>query len=151
MTTTDQARRARRRLDIKLAAFHPPEQYAAPPSGWLRAIRDALGMAQADLAARLDVTPQAVQQIEAAERDGTIRLSTLRRVAAAMDCTVAYVVLPNTTLESTVTSQAYRVLDEEIAATERTMALEAQGATVSRDKVRELVDDLVSSKRLWRR
>ena len=151
MTTLSESRRARRRLDTKLAAFHPPEQYAAPASGWLRAIRDALGMSQADLAARLDVTPQAVQQMEAAEREGTIRLSTLRRAADAMDCTVAYVVLPRSTLESTVTAQAYRVLDAEIAATERTMALAAQDATVAREAVQELVDQLVASRGLWRR
>lgn len=151
MATSEQARRARRRLDLRLAAFHPPEQYAPPPSGWLRAIRDALGMSQADLGARLGVAPQAVQQLEASERDGTIRLSSLRRAAEAMDCVVAYVVLPRTTLESTVTAQAYRVVDEEIAAAQRTMALEDQAASVSRDTVRDLVDGLIASKRLWRR
>ena len=148
--TPDQARRARRRLDLRLAAFHPAEQYATPPGGWLRAIRDALGMSQADLGERLGVAPQAVQQLEANERDGTIRLSSLRRAADAMDCDVVYLVLPRTTLESTVTAQAYRVVDEEIAATERTMALEAQDTSVSREVARELVDQVIASRRLWR-
>jgi predicted DNA-binding mobile mystery protein A len=150
MPSAEEARRARRRLDVRLVALQPPQRYAVPPAGWLRAVRDALGMSQADLGRRLDIAPQAVQQIEAGERDGSVRLATLRRAADAMDCDLAYVLLPRTTLESTVTAQALRVVDREIAATERTMALEDQATTVSEDTRRTLVDRLVASKRLWR-
>lgn len=144
-------RRARRRLDAKLASLQPAARYVPPPTGWLRAVRDALGMAQSDLAARLGVSAQAVQQIEASERDDSIRLGTLRRAAAAMDCTVAYVLLPRTTLEDTVTAQARSVAAAEAEATERTMALEAQDATLPDEVVSDVVDRLVASKRLWRR
>lgn len=151
MPTVDAARRSRRRLDARLSSLPSRDEFSPPGGGWVRAVREALGMSQADLAARLRVAPQAVQQIEASERDGTVRLSTLRRAAEAMDCTVAYVLLPRTALEDTVVAQARRIAATEIAATERTMALEAQPAVIPPAVRDELVDRLVASKRLWRR
>jgi predicted DNA-binding mobile mystery protein A len=144
------SRRGRRRLDTRLGALRP-EQIAVPPAGWVRAVRDALGMSQADLAARLDVTPQAIQQVETSERDGRVRLATLRRAAEAMDCTLVYALVPNTSLEDTVIRQARAVVGAEVEAAERTMALEAQDATLPPEAVRELTDRLLDSKALWSR
>ena len=143
--------RARRQLDARLGPLRPVARYAPPPRGWLRAIRESLGMAQADVAARLGVTQAAVQQLEVSEQDGTIRLSSLRRVADAMGCDVAYVLLPRTSLAATVRAQAERVVDAENAAAERSMALEAQEATLLPEARERLVDELVGAKRLWRR
>ena len=108
-------------------------------------------MAQADVAARLGVTQAAVQQLEANEQDGTIRLGSLRRVADALDCDVAYVLLPRTSLAATVRAQAERVVTAENGAAERSMALEAQDATLLPEVREQLVDELVGAKGLWRR
>ena len=150
MTSSDLARQSRRRLDTKLAALQPAERFVAPPLGWIRAIRTALGMAQGDLALRLGVSAQAVQQFEASESDGSVRLSTLRRAAEAMDCTLVYALVPRSSLEETVEAQVRSVLAAETAAAERSMVLEAQGATLSPEALRPAADALIASRRLWR-
>lgn len=108
-------------------------------------------MSRADLAARLGVTWQAVQQIEENERDGGVRLSTLRKAADAMECDLVYALVPRSSLEDSVTRQALRVVRDETAAAERTMALEAQDAELSDDAARDLADRLVDARRLWSR
>ena len=50
--------RARQRLDGRLLALKPEDRFHAPPKGWLRAIRDAVGMTGVQFAKRLDSAPE---------------------------------------------------------------------------------------------
>ena len=145
------SRNDRARLDKRLAAWKTLP-VAAPPRGWLRAVRDALGMSQADLAARVEVTRQRVAQLEQAEVDGSIQLSTLRRAAEAMDCLLVYAIVPNTTLEDTVYRQAFNVAAIDVDRARQTMLLEAQlGGEGDHERLREsIVEQLLDSRRLWR-
>ena len=49
----DTRRRARQRLDERLLALKPVDRFKAPPKGWVRAIRDALGMTGVQFGKRL--------------------------------------------------------------------------------------------------
>ena len=80
----DHAKKVRPR---SLTITQPP---MPPPKGWIRAIRDAVGMTGGQLASRLGIRPQTVAALEKSEAAGSIQLSTLRRVAEAMDCTLVY-------------------------------------------------------------
>ncbi len=115
----------RRQLDARLAAHPRP---APPRDGWIRAIREALGMTLAQLGARLGVTPQSVQDLEVRERDGTITLERLRQAADALGCDVVVTVVPRTSLEAIVATQARARLLAERAHVVHTMRLEAQDA-----------------------
>ena len=83
--------RARKRLDTKFSLIRPVEQFAQPPKGWIRGIRDALGMSLRQLGDRLGIAGQSVRDIEESEANGTIQLKTLRRVAEV----VIVVVVPD--------------------------------------------------------
>ena len=65
-----------------------------PPAGWLRAIREALGMTSAVLAGRLEITASGVRKLEHAEAIDAITIGTLRRVAEALDCDLQYALVP---------------------------------------------------------
>jgi transcriptional regulator with XRE-family HTH domain len=67
-----------------------------PAAGWLRTVREALGLTLADLAKRLGNSPPAVRSFEQAEAEDRITLASLRRAAAAMGCDVIYVLVPRT-------------------------------------------------------
>lgn len=149
MTTREQARRARERLDARFRDLQPVERYALPRLGWVKAIREALGMSLADLGRRMGLTAQTVQDIERSEQAGTIRLDTLRRAAQALDCTLAYVLIPNSSLRDTVVTQAEHVIDAETGAAEHSMALEAQPAALLPSARQAMIDRLVQSGRLW--
>src|SRR3984885_14996073 len=101
---------ARKRLDARLVPLNddrPP--LPVPPKGWVRAIRDALGMSGVQLAKRLKVSPQTVEAMEKSEAGGTIQLNTLKRAAEALDCTLVYALIPRTSLENTVNNRARQI------------------------------------------
>jgi predicted DNA-binding mobile mystery protein A len=151
MRRAERAAQARRELDRKFSAAQL-EPIAAPPrSGWIRAIRGALGMSQAVLAERLGVTGSAVNQLERAELHGGITTGKLAEVARALDCTLVYALVPNSTLEQTITAQAETAAAELLGYAARTMALEDQAIDERqrRDAVQRYAQKLVTSGNPW--
>ncbi|WP_019195357.1 mobile mystery protein A [Afipia birgiae] len=144
---TEARRRARERLDERLALLKPEERFRAPAKGWVRAIRDALGMSGVQFARRLNVRPPSVASLEASEENGTIQLKTLRRAAEALDCTLVYALVPNDTLQGAVHARARALALRDLGRVSHTMKLEAQETpdgsgddrleTYIRDKIRE--------------
>jgi predicted DNA-binding mobile mystery protein A len=108
-------------------------------------------MPLAGLGYRLGVSASTVRSMEQSEQAGTIQLKTLRRAAEAMDCTLVYMLIPNTSLHDTVVAQAERVIDAETGAAEQSMALEAQASDLLPAARRAMIDRLVASGRLWGR
>src|SRR5438045_3983720 len=94
----DKARRIRQsraQLDKRYADFRPIERFAPPVRGWIKAVREALGMTTGQLARKLEISQPSVSAMESSELKGTIELATLRRVADALDCKLVYVLVPN--------------------------------------------------------
>ncbi len=149
MTTRTAARRARASLDARLGALGDPERYRPPHSGWIRAIRDALGMSAAELGRRMNVTGPAVSALERSERDGAARLDTLRRAAEAMDCTLVYVFIPNQGLDEALQSRAEQAARRHLAHVATTMALEDQALAVTDDLVHEQAQLLIETGNVW--
>ncbi len=143
------ARRARISLDKRLRQLGPAEQYRVPPSGWVRAIRDALGMSAADLGRRMGISGPAISALERSERSETVRLDTLRRAAEAMDCTLVYAFIPQKGLAETVQDQARQTARQQLQHVATTMALEDQRVSLDVDLINEQADLLIETGRLW--
>ena len=79
---------ARRHLDKRLARLRPIDELARPQRGWVRAIRDAIGMTSSQLANRMKVSQSRISELERAEVEGRLTLDSLERAAAALGCTV---------------------------------------------------------------
>jgi predicted DNA-binding mobile mystery protein A len=145
------AKQARRELDRKFAEGRISELRARPRSGWIRAVRGALGMSQAALAKRLGVTASAVYQLEQAEGTGGITLAKLSDVARALDTQLVYFFVPNSTFEQAVINRARRVATEQLGYVQATMVLENQGIGVTHQE--ELIDDyaerLITRGSIW--
>jgi predicted DNA-binding mobile mystery protein A len=135
-------KRARAALDKRLSQFRPTEQLFPPPKGWVRAIRDALGMSGAQLARRMDITPQSLNGLEQSEASETIRMETLRKAAAALDCQLVYALVPNKPLEDIVAERARAKALEAIGGVSHSMAMEDQ--TVLGDDLEERIQIFIS-------
>ena len=146
-----QRQRSRRALDRELDVYRPASGRPRPHRGWIRAVRDALGMSTADLARRMRAAQPLIPQLEQSEVAGSIRLETLERVAAALDSTLVYALVPNDTVEALVQRRAHWLADRDVGATDQSMRLEAQTPPRElRDElVHDLADHLVDSRRLW--
>jgi predicted DNA-binding mobile mystery protein A len=121
--------RARRRLDERLQALAPASRFAVPPRGWIRAIRDALGMSGSQLGQRIGITAQSIQNLEESEANGTAQLNTLRKAAEAMDCVLVYALLPKSSLEGTVCDRERAIAIDALRRVSHSMALENQSVT----------------------
>ena len=116
-------------LDASLAQFVPLRHLQPPKKGWIRAIRDALGMSGRQLGQRMSVSKMWIADMERLEASGTTTLKTLRRAAEAMDCVLVYALVPKTTLKETLLKQARQKVRQDMARASHTMALEDQALT----------------------
>jgi predicted DNA-binding mobile mystery protein A len=145
-----QSRAARRALDRRLSQLPAAPAFIPPARGWIRAVRNALGMSAVDLAARLQVKPASVSDIERSESRGRIRLDTLERAAEAMGCDLAYALIPRGGLAEIVQRRAREKVEEQTRAVSRGMDLEAQSTQVDDEVVREEMERLIASGQLWK-
>lgn len=144
---------ARRQLDRRLGSFIDPNSFKPPPRGWVRAIREALGMTAAQLGQRLGVTQERALAIEKAEVRGAITLDSLQRTAHALDCRLVYALAPKKQFEEMVKDRALALASQRLKSTGHSMALEAQSveAADEREQLERLTRQLMerAGSELW--
>jgi|SRR5579872_3314839 len=142
-----------RHLDKRFSSLRPLAKLQRPAKGWLRAIRDALGMTTAQYARRLGVSQPRIVELEKSEQGGSVTLNTLQRAAEALGCRVVYVLVPERPLAEVVQKQAERVADRQAKAIEQTMRLEDQAVNdkkAARELRQQAIEDLLRRPaRLW--
>jgi predicted DNA-binding mobile mystery protein A len=114
-----------RQLDTNLRAWRAITD-PRPSGGWLRAIRQALGMTTRQLARSLGVTQAAVVDAERTEARGDITLTTLQRYATALGCEVRYALVPKRRLREMIEDRAEKIARDQIERVSHSMALEDQ-------------------------
>jgi predicted DNA-binding mobile mystery protein A len=142
-----------RHLDKRFAALRPLAKGARPPKGWLRAIRNALGMTTAQFGRRLGVSQPRIVELEQSEVSGSVTLHTLQRAAEALGCRLVYALIPEKPLAETVGERAELIAKQQQAAVEHTMRLEDQsvkGKAAGKDLRRQFIEELLRRPaRLW--
>ena len=116
-------------LDKRFSKLRPFVQVARPSRGWIRAIREALGMTTGQLAKRLGVQQPRVIVLERCEADGNITMKSLERAAEALGCRLVYALVPEKPLADTIRQRASLIAERQLASIEQTMRLKAQGVT----------------------
>jgi predicted DNA-binding mobile mystery protein A len=112
-----------------------------------------------EMAARMGVTQSRTSQLERAEVDGSILLSTLERAAVALHCKVCYALVPVEPLEAIVFRQAWQKAAAEIAGSAPHMgplvheAMYSEDRTSAAEAVAEDIEDLafrlIDRRGLW--
>ena len=117
---------ARKYLDKRLNPLINADAFARPPRGWIKAIREALGMTTAQLAKRLGIAQPSAVGLEKAEASKAITLETLERAARALDCTLVYALVPREPLDTIVQQRASEKARARLRAISHSMTLEDQ-------------------------
>lgn len=143
-----------RQLDATLSRWRAADLPPRPPAGWLKAIREALGMTATHQAKSLGVTTSTVTRLETSEADDTISLATLRRAAEALGCELQYALVPKQSLTDTLEARATALARQQMAAISHSMALEAQATSpeIVEAQTRALAESILKGSRraLWR-
>jgi len=116
-----------RQLDQAVEPFRLLERRSPPRDGWVRVIREALGMSIRQLAERCGLAKTSVHSIETNEAAGRVQLDSLRTVAEAMECDLVYALVPRGSLQKIIDRQAERKAREMVDQVSDSMELEAQG------------------------
>jgi predicted DNA-binding mobile mystery protein A len=142
-----------RHLDKRFAALRALVTSQRPPKGWLRAIRDALGMTTAQFGKRLGVSQPRIVELEQSEVSGGVTLNTLQRAAEALGCRFVYALVPERPLADTVRERADLIAARQTDAVAQSMRLEDQEVTskeVAKELHRRQVERLLRRPaRLW--
>ena len=134
-------------LDRSLETFAVTRSVSRPKRGWLRAVREALGITIRDIARRMRKAPQTVAAFEKSEETHRITLQTLRHYAEAMGCELVYAIVPKAgSLKQLVESRTRDTVESDVRAVEHTMALEDQATAGIQDKIRRETQRLLKKR-----
>jgi predicted DNA-binding mobile mystery protein A len=141
-------------LNDKMLGFAFLKQATMPPTGWIKAIRTAIGMSMQQLGNKLEVSKQAVLDMEKREKDGSITIKSLKEIGRALDMQLVYGFVPEDgSLEAMIERRAVELATQIVLRTSATMNLENQGNTNERiqkaikERAEEIKNDL--PKILW--
>ncbi len=119
-------------LEQKFETLDAARRVAARPArGWLRAVREAIGLTQGEVASKLGVKRQSLAQFENAEEHGSISIASMRRAAEAMDCELVCFVVPRESVARSFTqlAQIHDPAAKHLKATEHSMSLKGKDAS----------------------
>lgn len=141
-------------LERRLSSFSALKDVSVPPMGWLKYVRISLGMTMQQLASRLLITRQSIQEIEQREREGSITLRRLQEVASALDMQLVYGFIPKDgSVEQLIDRKAHELASSIIVRSSNTMKLEDQ--EVSTERLNKALKERIASikntlpKTLW--
>jgi predicted DNA-binding mobile mystery protein A len=144
---------ARKHLDKKLNSLRHLDALSRPPRGWIKAVREALGMTTAQLGRRMGVSQPRAVTVEKAEVSGSITLDSLERAAHALDCRLVYALVPRESLEKQVQDRVREMAKKRLDAISHNMALEDQ--RISKDdeqaQLERMIEELLDALgfKLW--
>jgi predicted DNA-binding mobile mystery protein A len=132
-------------LGARVEKFKWSTEVGPPVKGWIKSIRKALGMSGSQLAERMNVAQPRISRLEKDELTGSVTLKTMRQAAEAMDCVFVYAIVPRTSLDDVIQTQAEIVAKERLSRSSHTMMLEDQQLSNCEQKRmwKDMVDDLV--------
>jgi predicted DNA-binding mobile mystery protein A len=114
-------------LDRGLKPYRAARMVPRPSKGWIRTIRQALGVSSGELARRLGTSRQLPLQLEKGEAEDRITLKSLRAVANALDCDLVYALVPRAdSLQESNENRARAEAKKQVLGVEHSMALEDQ-------------------------
>ena len=132
-----------RALDKKIFDLKSAKNIVPQSSGWIKTVREAIGMTVSQLAARLGVTQPRITKMESNEDN--LKLSTMKKAAEAMNCEFVYYFKPRTTFQNLVDEQAQKKAAEVLKTVNVNMALENQ--EIAEDEaVKDFASDLINTK-----
>lgn len=112
-----------RQMEKKTKAF---ADFVQPGKGWIKTMREVLGMNIRQLAEKIEVSSERVVRIESDELNNKLTMATLQKVASAMNCRFVYAFVPNENLDKFLEKTAKEKATAQMLKISHSMALEDQ-------------------------
>ena len=121
---------------------------ARPQQGWLKTIREFLGMTTTQLAKRLEISQPRIVAMEKNERN--VKISTMERVADTLNCDFSYAFVPRENIDDIIYNQAKKKAKKILDKVNKNMGLENQLAKTD-DLLKDIIEELLDGNiaRIW--
>lgn len=141
-------------LNEKILQLAGMQHVIVPPIGWIKAIRNSIGMSMEQLGKKLSITKQGVMDIEKREMEGATTIKAMQEIAKAMDTQFVYGFVPNAgSLEQMIETRALEIAKIIVQRTSTTMKLEEQANSKERIEkaIKERAAEIINKtpKILW--
>jgi predicted DNA-binding mobile mystery protein A len=114
-------------LNEKMLQLAGMKHVIIPPIGWIKAIRNGIGMSMEQLGKKLSITKQGVMDIEKREKEGAITIKSMQEIAKAIDMQFVYGFVPDAgSLDQMIEMRALEMATKIVQRTSNTMKLEDQ-------------------------
>lgn len=139
----------RRALDKKFSKAKCFSLLKRPSRGWIKTIREALGITSTQLAKMLGLTQPRVIKME--QNENNLKISTLEKIAEVLNCEFVYAFIPRQNLESMVYDKAKEKAIKILDNVSCNMAYENQRITIDSDVLNDTIQELLNcpNARLW--
>lgn len=124
-----------------------------PEIGWVKTIRETLGMNTRQLGKRCNVSSERIIRIESDEIEGRTTVATLEKIAQAMNCRLVYAIVPNDGMIEFIERVAEDKAKIQLQQTSHHMALEDQKISIEsmKEQIHFLKEELLKNniKHIW--
>lgn len=143
----------RLQLDRILTNIRNSTGFEKPRQGWIKTIRENLGMTVKQLARRAGISPVRITEIERSEINGNLTFETFLKVARALNCRFVYTLVPEKSLQNIVEEQALKKATMDCKNVYHSMVLEDQAPDRSRmeDFIKIRAEEMLQKKisKIW--
>ena len=121
---------------------------ARPQQGWLKTIREFLGMTTTQLAKRLEISQPRIVAMEKNERN--VKISTMEKIADVLNCDFSYAFVPRENIDDIIYNQAKKKAKKILDKVNKNMGLENQLAKTD-DLLKDIIEELLDGNiaRIW--
>jgi predicted DNA-binding mobile mystery protein A len=127
-------------LNNKMSEFKALKSVNKPSFGWIKAIRTSLGMTMQQLGNRLNISKQAVLDIEKREKEGSITIKSMVEISKVLEMEFVYGFVPNDgSLDSLIEKRANQLAQQSVMRTAQTMQIEDQSP--SKERIKEAIKE----------
>ncbi|OGX37966.1 MAG: hypothetical protein A3C36_04400 [Omnitrophica WOR_2 bacterium RIFCSPHIGHO2_02_FULL_52_10] len=131
----------REQLDKKLDSLKAFASSGVPKQGWIKTVREALGLSARQLGEKAGIDQSRISRLESAEKDGSLKLSSLQKIAKGLNMRFVYGFVSEDTLEEMVRAQAKKIALKRLKRLNNTMRLEKQG--LSSEEQKKALEDMI--------
>ena len=137
-------------IDRRFEALRSMKDKSQVREGWIKFMRNALGMTINDLAKLLSLSRIRVAQAERGEAEGKITIATLKKMAEAMDCEFIYSFVPKKDIRTAIHDKAVAKATEILSTAELHMKLEDQAVSGNKkERIERLAKKLIETGDIW--
>lgn len=134
----------------RIESLRSIKEKASVREGWIKYMRTALGLTLSDLAKLASLSIASVAQAERRETEGQVSLSTLKKMADAMECELVYAFVPKKDLNTMIHDKAFDKARKTLNLADLHMKLEDQKVTGDeKERIERLAKKFIEKGDIW--